>query len=74
MDMTWVAPQIALDFYQTCLTVLVWVLASFACLGILASVMFLCVECAAPLPDHRGLAQRGHTSWQSDATGPAGRH
>ena len=53
MTTTWVDAQIVLDFYQTCLTLLVWLLATFACLGILASVMFLCVECATPLPDHR---------------------
>jgi len=53
MTTTWVDAQIVLDFYQACLTLLVWLLASFACLGILASVMFLCVEFATPLPDHR---------------------
>ena len=74
MDTTWMDEQFVLDFYQTCLTLLFWLLATFACLGILASVIFLYVECAAPLPDHRGLAQRVHTPWQSDATGPAGRH
>jgi len=49
MTTTWVDAQIVLDFYQTCLTLLVWLLASFAGLGILASVMFLCLECATPL-------------------------
>ena len=53
MDTAWVDAQIVLDFYQTFLMLLVRLLASFACLGILASVMFLCVECAAPLPDLR---------------------
>jgi hypothetical protein len=49
MNTPWVDGQILLDFYQACLTLLAWLLASFACLGILASVMFLCVEYATPL-------------------------
>ena len=49
MDTAWMEGQFVLDFYQACLTLLVWLLASFAGLGILASVMFLCLECATPL-------------------------
>jgi hypothetical protein len=37
--------QIVLDFYQAFLTLLVWLLASFACLGVLASVLLLYLEC-----------------------------
>jgi len=39
MTTTWVDGQIVLDFYQAFLTLLVWILATFACLGILASGM-----------------------------------
>jgi hypothetical protein len=53
MNTAWMDAQFVFDFYQTFLTLLVWLLASFACLGILASVMFLFVECATPLPDYR---------------------
>ncbi len=45
MDAAWANGQIVLDFYQACLAVLVWLLASFACLGILASVVLLFLEC-----------------------------
>jgi hypothetical protein len=50
MNPAWGDAQIVLDFYQTCLRLLVWLLAAFACLGILASVMLLCLEC---LPSSR---------------------
>jgi hypothetical protein len=49
MSTAWMDAQFVFDFYQACLTLLVWLLASFAGLGILASVMFLCVEYATPL-------------------------
>jgi hypothetical protein len=39
MNTPWVDGQILLDFYQACLTLLVWLLATFAGLGILASGM-----------------------------------
>ena len=45
MNTAWGDAQFALDFYQTCLTLLVWLLASFGCFGILATVMLLCLEC-----------------------------
>jgi bacteriorhodopsin len=45
MGTAWMDPQFVLDFYQACLTVLVWLLAAFACLGILAWVIMLFVEC-----------------------------
>jgi hypothetical protein len=45
MNTAWIDGQFMLDFYQTCFILLVWLLASFACLGVLASVMLLCLEC-----------------------------
>jgi len=45
MNTAWMDGQFVLDFYQAWLTVLVWLLATFACLGILASVILLFVEC-----------------------------
>jgi hypothetical protein len=41
--------QFELGVYQAFLTLLVWLLATFACLGIVASVVLLFLECS-PLP------------------------
>lgn len=46
MNTTWVDAQMVLDFYQAFLTLLVWLLAGFACPGILASMTLLCLECS----------------------------
>ena len=46
MDTAWMDAQLVVDFYQTCLTLLVWLLAAFACLGVLASVLLFCLECS----------------------------
>jgi hypothetical protein len=45
MNPTWMDPQSVLDFYQVFLTLLVWMLASLAYVGILASVTLLFLEC-----------------------------
>ena len=45
MSTAWMDAQLVVDFYQICLTLLVWLLATFACLGVLASVVLLCLEC-----------------------------
>jgi hypothetical protein len=45
MNTTGMDGQFVLDFYQTFLTLLVWLLAALACLGILAWVIMLFVEC-----------------------------
>jgi hypothetical protein len=36
MNTAWTDAQFVFDFYQTCLTLLAWFLATFACLGVLA--------------------------------------
>jgi hypothetical protein len=54
MNTTWVDAQFVLDFYQAFLTLLVWLLATFACLGVLAAVMFLCWECSHPFARSAG--------------------
>lgn len=46
MKTAWMDAQFVLDFHQTCLTLLVWLLATFACLSVLASVLQLCLECS----------------------------
>jgi uncharacterized iron-regulated membrane protein len=48
MGTAWMDPQFVLDFYQACLTVLVWLLAAFACLTVFATVMFLWWERTTP--------------------------
>jgi hypothetical protein len=47
MNTAWMDGQFVLDFYQACLTLLVWLLATFACLGVLASGLLLCLECSS---------------------------
>ena len=60
MNTTWMDGQFVLDFYQACLAVLFWLLASLACLGVLATVMFLCLECIPSIrPASRSLKQPG---------------
>ena len=54
MNKAWMDVQFVFDLYQTFLTLLVWLLATFACLGILASVMLLCLEC---LPSSRSASR-----------------
>jgi hypothetical protein len=44
MGRAWMDAQFALAVYQAFLTLLVWVLAAFACFGFLASVLLLCLE------------------------------
>jgi uncharacterized iron-regulated membrane protein len=48
MGTAWMDAQFVLDFYQTCLAVLVWLLATFACLTVLATAMFLWRERTTP--------------------------
>jgi uncharacterized iron-regulated membrane protein len=48
MDATWMDAQFVLDFYRTFLTLLVWLLASFACLTVFATALFLWRERTAP--------------------------
>lgn len=43
--MTWMEGQFALSFYQAFLTLLVWLLATLACLGAVASLVMVCFEC-----------------------------
>jgi hypothetical protein len=45
VNTTWMDGQFVLSFYQACLTLLVWLLATFSCLGILTSLAMLCYEC-----------------------------
>jgi len=59
MDTAWLDGQFVLDFYQACLAVLVWLLATFACLGVLASVLQLCLECS-PSTGSASLASKLH--------------
>jgi len=59
MNTAWMDGQIVLDFYQAFLTLLVWLLASFACLGVLASVLLLCLECS-PSTGSASLAPKPH--------------
>ena len=63
MNTEWMNEQFVLDFYQSFLTLLVWVLASFACLGLVASLALLFVDrapqgtgtCTLPI-ENRGKA------------------
>jgi hypothetical protein len=48
MNPAWGDAQIVLGFYQACLTLLVWLLAAFACLTVFATGMFLWRECTTP--------------------------
>jgi hypothetical protein len=48
MSRAWMDAQFVLDFYQACPTLLVWLLASFACLTVLATVMFVWRERTTP--------------------------
>ena len=59
MNTAWMDGQFALDFYQTFLTLLAWLLATFACLGVLASVLQLCLECS-PSTGSASLAPKPH--------------
>ena len=45
VDPPWMDPQSVLDFYQVFLTLLLWMLASLACVGILVSVTLLFLVC-----------------------------
>jgi hypothetical protein len=47
MNSAWMDGQFVLSFYQTCLLMLAWLLTTFACLGILASVVMVCHECGS---------------------------
>jgi hypothetical protein len=59
MNPTWMDAQFVLDVYQAFLTLLVCILATFACLGVLASVLVLCLECN-PSTGSAGLAPKPH--------------
>lgn len=45
METAWMDEQFVISFYQTCLTFLVWLLATFTCLGVLTAAAMVCQEC-----------------------------
>lgn len=45
MNPAWMDPQSVVNFYQAFLTLLVWILATSVCVGILVSVILLFLEC-----------------------------
>ena len=45
MNRAWMDARFALDFYQDALTLVVWLLAAFTCLGALAALAYICREC-----------------------------
>jgi hypothetical protein len=59
MNTAWMDGQFVLDFYQALLTLLVWLLATFACLGVLATALLLCLECS-PSTGSASLASEPH--------------
>jgi hypothetical protein len=45
MNRAWMDTQFVLDFYQASLVIVVWFLAAFTCLGLLAALAYICREC-----------------------------